>query len=485
VTAEEVGERAAELLGGARRGDKLTKAQRVERGRRDILWFCRYYLAEKFPIEPPEFHREAVELAAVEPRCAFAAPREHAKSTLMSFGFVLHRICYGFKRHIGLLWDTDSNAKIAVDDIRQELEENEKLRADFGDLIGDRKWTEAEFVTATGAKVFGRGRGSKLRGLKHRGLRPDLLVCDDLEDEDSVDSRDQRDKTKRWFARTVINSIDKDDGQIVVVGTILHHDALLPWLLKKLGWTARLWRAIEASGKALWPAKWSLDDLEKRKAEIGTRAFAQEFLNETADQDDLLFSLNWWKTFQDADLNGVRLAIAAAVDPAIGQKAKNDETAVAVVGESDGRYYVLSIRMARLRFTRQIERVLDTAMEWPTLVKFGVESQAYQEALRESVVDASDKRNLQIPFTEITHHSDKIRRIARLAPLAENGKILWPGAGSKCWSKDVPRAQEQFEQLGQSSSQHDDGADAIEMAIGLLRGVGHRRGRVRLLRRAA
>jgi predicted phage terminase large subunit-like protein len=85
----------------------------------------------------------------------------------------------------------------------------------------------------------------------------------------------------------------------------------------------------------------------------------------------------------------------------------------------------------------------------------------------------------------VTHQTDKIRRIARLAPLAEQGRILWPSAGSKCWSADVPRAQEQFEQLGQASSQHDDGADAVEMAIGLLRGVGHKRGRARLIRRAA
>ena len=76
------------------------------------------------------------ELAAVEDRCAFAAPREHAKSTRMSFGFVLHRIVYGMKRHIGLVWDTEPSARAAVDELRQELEDNEKIRADFGDLIG-------------------------------------------------------------------------------------------------------------------------------------------------------------------------------------------------------------------------------------------------------------------------------------------------------------------------------------------------------------
>jgi hypothetical protein len=50
-------------------------------------------------------------------------------------------------------------------------------------------WAVDDFVTLNDIRVKARGRGQRLRGLKHRQWRPDLVVLDDLENDKMVKTR--------------------------------------------------------------------------------------------------------------------------------------------------------------------------------------------------------------------------------------------------------------------------------------------------------
>ncbi len=197
LTPEQVAERATRLVGGKNR---LSKDDRVERARYDFEFFCRYYLADYFSAEPAEFHRELVQMVQTQDRGVAAAPREHAKSTHVSFAFPLHQICFGLRRFVVIIRESEQVATQNVDDIRQELEDNELIREDFGDLVGNRKWADSEFVTANVVKVVGRGRGQSMRGMRYKQFRPDIVICDDIEDDELVENRDRRDKLERFGA---------------------------------------------------------------------------------------------------------------------------------------------------------------------------------------------------------------------------------------------------------------------------------------------
>jgi predicted phage terminase large subunit-like protein len=266
-----------------------------------------------------------------------------------------------------------------------------------------------------------------------------------------------------------------------MVGTVLHHDSLLMRLLKQNDvFTTRLWRAID-DGKPLWPARWPIRRLEAKRAEIGARNFATEFLNDPANEEEQIFSPNGWRYFRDADLAGVKLDLVAAIDPAIGLKQKNDETAVAVVGEHDGNYYVLRVIQKKLKIQAQVDLVLSVCREFP-LLKFGFETVAYQDALKQLVEEASARTNLQVPAVAVDDiSSDKVRRISRLAPLVEQGRLLFPSPESSYWTPDVQKCLDQFEALGVSANSHDDGPDAVERAVSLLRGRWSRKIGARLL----
>ena len=91
--------------------------------------FGKYYLSHYFTRRSPPFHRQLAELwrrrvmkgkdpasdrdamlAEKGTRSAVAAPRGHAKSTVMSLQNVLHAALYGYKRYILLVSDTESQA---------------------------------------------------------------------------------------------------------------------------------------------------------------------------------------------------------------------------------------------------------------------------------------------------------------------------------------------------------------------------------------
>ena len=485
LSPEGIGDGLQRMLATGRPESGLNKQQRIKKAKSDFAFFCRYYLGQYFPAAPAPFHREISDLIMRHYRVVTAAPREHAKSTIVSFAFPLWSICFQLRHYIVIFRDSDDVARQQVDDIRRELEDNERILEDFGDLIGQRKWTESEFVTSTGVKVAGRGRGAAARGLRFKQFRPDLVIVDDIEDDEQAESKIQRNKLHRWFKRVVSNIIGPM-GKLFVIGTILHNDAVLARLLREDVYQTRVWRAIEdgPGGKQvpLWPARWPLKRLEEKRREIGTRAFESEFMNNPANEEDQIFLPSWWRTFADEDLAGVKLDVVAAIDPAISQKAKADDTAVAVVARGAGRYYVLRVKMRKIRMTQQVDLVADTFADFPRISKFGVETVAYQDVLREAILERSRRDGLQIPAVAVEDIStDKVRRISRLAPLFEQGLILWPERASSFWSADIVRCQEQFEALGCSAESHDDGPDALERAVSLLRGKAAKKGRVHLV----
>jgi len=65
-----------------------------------------------------------------------------------------------------------------------------------------------------------------LRGLRHRQYRPDLVIIDDVEDLESVKTKENRDKLWDWFAGEVM-PIGDVGTKIVVVGNLLHEDSLM------------------------------------------------------------------------------------------------------------------------------------------------------------------------------------------------------------------------------------------------------------------
>ena len=218
----------AQLLKEYQDGADLTGPQGLRRklGAFDLGYFGRAYLPHYFVRPSPPFHeeldrifREGV-MKGMNPstdakqisrangcRRAVEAPRGHAKSTNFTFKDSIHSAVYAYKHYEIILSDSSEQAEGFLSDIKTELEENAALREDFGELEG-RVWKASVILLSNGVKIEALGAGKKIRGRRHKQWRPDLILCDDLENDENVNTPEQRKKLRDWFYKAVSKAGD-------------------------------------------------------------------------------------------------------------------------------------------------------------------------------------------------------------------------------------------------------------------------------------
>ena len=419
-------------------------------------------------IAPAVFHRELYTILLTERYAVIAAPREHAKSTVVSVIFPLYCICYKLRRFIVLIGDNQGNAALQLAAIKEELETNAKLREDFGDLVGDKKWDVNDCRTNTGISIVARGAGQSMRGLRYRQYRPDLIILDDLENEESVDNPDTREKLIKWFKGTVM-SLGKN-AQIFAVGTILHFDSFLSNLLDKEKFKRFIKRTYEAVDdewtpeSVLWPEKWNLESLKEKEGDVGSVFFNQEFRNRPISADTQVFQEGWIirHAYRREEIQQKAFVRVTYYDPAISQKKRADFFASVTLAIDDkGFLLVERAEGVKLPYIKQKEFILNRYdEEHPVIV--GIENQAYQDALKQEMEEQSRLTGRYINVVGIPNLTDKFLRISSISSLVENGTIRF------CLDGTQKTLIQQLLFLGKIK---DDQADALQGAVQLARTV--------------
>ena len=52
-------------------------------------------------------------------------------------------------------------------------------------------------------KIKSFGAGKKIRGTNFLSIRPDLIICDDIENDENIESKTQRDELYKWFNKAL------------------------------------------------------------------------------------------------------------------------------------------------------------------------------------------------------------------------------------------------------------------------------------------
>lgn len=319
---------------------------------------------EHIPFGP--HHRELFERVEEEDpdkHVARVEPREHGKSTIMDLVVVLWWLATQRKRFIVLVGDTASQAEGHLMTVVSEIEENELLLRDYPHLAPAmdakrqlKKWTDREIINRAGQVVAAVGAGRSIRGLKRRQYRPDAVIIDDLENDESVETKRQRDKLESWLLKALL-SLGGKGCDYYYIGTLLHHDSVLARVKRKEEerqaagrssvWDVKIFAAEDKDGKILWPERWSRERLDAKRAAIGSRAYAQEYLNDPTLWEGGLFRREWFQIVSDwpRDARVVRYWDQAATKPAPGKDP--DWTAGAKVALKGGQYWILDMRRTR------------------------------------------------------------------------------------------------------------------------------------------
>lgn len=251
-----------------------------------ILW-GKIYLREHFRDKSPYFHI-IISKAAMENRyLAVAAPRESAKSTVLTLLHATHGIFFRRYRFIVIIQNTLKKAEGSLDSIKREFKENALITKDVNitierDSVGDSIFRHGNGFT-TRVLCKGLEQLGSIRGEKFGAYRPDLIIVDDLEDDQMVKNPELRMNLQEQFDEALIPAGQRGVCKYLIIGTPLHDDSLMAKLIsknyypeyKKLKFPARYVGKKTGEVKSLWPEKWSVDDLNKME-ELKPVMFAKE-----------------------------------------------------------------------------------------------------------------------------------------------------------------------------------------------------------------
>jgi phage terminase large subunit-like protein len=397
----------------------------------DIESFGQFFFKNHLKLETPEFHREIYDL--YENReiysIGIAAPRAHAKSTITDLVYLAWEIVHNKCRFALLVSDTYSQATLFLESLKAEFESNEKLIAFYGDMVS-KSWSESEIVV-NDILIKAVGAGMKVRGLKYLDARPDLIIVDDLENDELVESAERRDKLERWFNGALIPSMSKN-GRVVVIGTILHYDSLLSKIIdptKYLNFKKKVYRAITDTG-ALWPEHLNVEELEAIKQDYLSKGqgylFYQEYMNDPVSDENRKFKLEKFKYIEDEnELLAKETNTFITLDRAYSLDKTADFTGIIV--NSVDRDNNWNIRLAeRFKGTEKelIDKIFALFMYFNP-VKFGIEQKAFEYTIKPALDDEMRKRNV---FFLVESLKDlgraKTVRIEGLIPRFETGSIF-------------------------------------------------------------
>ena len=193
------------------------------------------------------------------------------------------------------------------------------------------------------------------------------------------------------------------DGQLLVLGSLIHYDSLLANLsdAKRFPrWDYKVYRALEAplhdDGEhyrvALWPARWPVERLDEERERIGTLAFEQEYQANPIDDSIRVFQPEWLQRYEPRELVERNLITLMAVDPATGVSG-GDFFAIWIgsLDRTTGIIYTRELTLERIGVVDQIKRIVAAFQRWRPL-RIGIETVAYQVALKQILEDHSRKR---------------------------------------------------------------------------------------------
>lgn len=435
-----------------------------------FVYFFHFYYAHYVKYETADFQKEIMhhlEKSAVEDFYVVAF-RGSGKSTMVTTAYPIWSILGKQQKKFCIIFcQTRAQAKQHMMNIKSELEDNDLLKKDLGPFQEESdEWGSFSLVFRKhGARITVASSDQSIRGLRHNEHRPDLIICDDVEDVQSTKTREGRNKTYNWLRGEVIPTGDKNT-RLIIVGNLLHEDSLLMKIKGEIsdGKSRGIFKEyplIDQNGQCLWPGKYKDSEaLEEEKLKVSSEiSWQREYLLRIIPSDDQVIYPEWIQYYDELpgkDHKGYR-GTYAGVDLAISTKDSADYTTIVsahVYGRCEKlRIYILPNPIAqKLNFPAQVELMKNfKATQMPKHTdKLFVESVAYQEALPQML----EMQGIQAKA--IKPKGDKRTRLALTSTSIKTAIIKFPRKG----------CEELIQQLvGFGVEKHDDLADAFSLLV--------------------
>lgn len=396
--------------------------------------------------------------------------RDSAKSTIITQGYAIWSILGKQKaKFVIIVGNTQRQAKQHHANIKQilEHEQHSLLRSDLGPFKEESdEWGAYSLVIPKyNAKILSVSTEQSIRGIRYNEHRPDLIILDDIEDSQSVKTKDNRDKLYNWVTTEIIPA-GHLNTRLFAVGNMLHPDSLM---MRLKNYTEdnlnnsvfRRYPIIDEEGTIAWPGKFSdLEAVEAERRRIGNEvAWQKEFMLNPVEEDWQVFRKEWIHNYDMIpEYNSYTSTVFTAVDLAISEKQTADYTAmvsVMVVGyDKNQKVYVYANPVnKRMDFPTAIKEAVQLSkfLGHGRPTKMVVEDVAYQRAF------VQELKQYNVPAESFKPNGlDKKARAIGITHMMETGKVLFPKVGCEALIDQL---------LNFGIEKHDDLVDAFVMAL--------------------
>lgn len=468
----------------------------------DLYWFAAFVLGygEQVPMKPDvhglmcKFVEKRTGHATLDTRRyrKIEVPREVGKTTCITQGYPIQRICGNPEVSIMLANEKEQTAKDMLSAIKWQFENNELLRALFPEVIpddlNDTTWSATRIICkrGTGRKeptVFVIGVGGTVTG-----MHPDIIIVDDAISRDAMENARAgawqiMHATNRWINQLdpLVNKGARPFPEIIFIGTRWWHGDCYEHVETAFGYGAEpqyvglrmrmpdtsvqvlpqttayvvgdlavFRRSAIEDGRSIFPEKWSLEDLAKIRLR-DPALFACNYMNQPADEVTATFKQDWLKPlvwldedqFYITDETAKKLVLRIRdldrlilVDPGgFGERVVESRARAAAVCVGDdfrGHKFFLGCYSEQDTYLACIRKIIDWCHKYGPR-KIYVERAGQQAAFAQLIRVEIQSAGLNVPVDDVTlkpggTHKDV--RILEIEPYFQRGEI-YTGTGSE------------------------------------------------------
>jgi len=415
-------------------------------------WF-KLFFGDKEPNKTPQTHFMLLDhINSKVKRKGVECHRGFGKSTLMRYN-IAYWLFKGKKPNFGdfdyvlIIQETSEMVDKTIDAIAYLInnDEEEAPLKNYLEIVRHTRGDTPELWVKNKElnKVFyikGRGAGQAMRGIHIRGKRPNIIVCDDIENEKKQSTKESMEKLKDWFYGVVEPAVDENHYEMIFIGTPIHEDALLMDLERAPNWKflklpiAEKFPCEKNEFVGSWEDRFTYNGLKEKYENLKSAGkeniFMQEYMLEVVPAGDKLYDIGKINKFKLEEIRNLygRLTYYISVDPAISEKESADYTSIAVIGINENKdWFLVDGHFGRMKPNEMIDKIFEFYLRWKPFEVI-IEGVAYQRILKPLIESQMFDRKVffSIKMLNKNRTTSKLYVFKSFQPIVESMKFWIP-----------------------------------------------------------
>lgn len=396
--------------------------------------------------------------------------RGAAKSVHSTLGYPMWLMLQGEMKFMVLMGFNEKKANRLLSDIQAELQNNQLLIADFGQMFSYGDWSKGSFITADGTAFEAISIMQDPSGLRNGAHRPDYVIVDDVDNA-------MKSRNKEWvhhvcgnITGSLAEGMSKDKQRFVVAQNYKVKKGILYQLLSKLKDSPETYislvPAVNPDGTPTWN-RYTKEYWEKKKAKINDdRVWNGEYMHNPT-EGGTVFNGEWYVWNICPKLEEFE---SVTVHCDLSYTNGGDYKAIAVIGKKDRKFYLVELFGRRCDIQVAVAWLYDYYKKYLTNVRclnmYYEGTAAQKKIYGDEFNEEGDKRGWYLPImADMNVVGNKYDRIEKLTRYYKEGRLIfnakYNGANDSEWEEML----NQFENFEMGSTYPDDIPDAIAMCM--------------------